>query len=153
MKTPISQGLKLREAQVIVESMGQTRKHVIVNLTDLQEIATLFETPTAWTAIQSGQMLLRRGDTVSIVSGDGNTVADSCVVLDAKAGRVTLSKPLRMVQLEGGVLFTNGQIEVVAAGVGYSLKSVRDNAPEDRVFATVDAAKAAIFRRQPVKVA
>ncbi len=128
-------------------------KHVIISLTAQQSIAELREEPGAWVAVQSNrQMMLRRGDRVSIISGDGNTIGDQFVVLRAEAGRVELSAPLRMISLEAGVLFTNGQIEVVAAGTGYSLRSVRDGVPEDRIFMSVDAAKAAIFKRQPVAV-
>lgn len=145
--------MKLREGQAAIETEGYLWKHVVVTLNAQQSIAELREEPGAWTAVQSNrQMMLRRGDKVSIISADGASIADSCVVINAVGGRVELSKPLRMISLEAGVLFTNGQIEVVACGVGYSLKSVRDDVPEERIYQSVDSAKAAIFKRQPVSV-
>ena len=145
--------MKLREGQAAIETEAFMWKHIIISLDAGQNIAELRETPGARTAVQSNrQMMLRRGDRVSIISGDGNTIADQCAVLRAEAGQVELSKPLRMISLEPGVLFTNGQIEVVAAGTGYSLRSVRGGGVEDRIFMSVDAAKQAIFKRQPVTV-
>lgn len=145
--------MKLREGQATLEDCGHTWKHILIKLTAQQSIAELREEPSAFVAVQSNrQMMLRRGDRVSIVSADGNTIADQCVVVRAEAGQVELSKPLRLIQMEASVLFTNGSLEVVPAGVGYSLRSVRAGATEDWIFASVDAAKAEILKRQPVRV-
>ena len=145
--------MKLREGQAILEGGGHLWKHIVITLTAQQSIADLRESPGAWVAVQANrQMMLRRGDKVTIISGDGNTISDSHVVLRAEAGQVELSKPLRLISLVAGVLFTNGHMEVVAAGVGYSIRSVRDGCAEDRIYQSVDAAKQAIFKRQPVAV-
>ena len=61
-------------------------------------------------------------------------------------------KPLRLVTLEVERTFTAGNLSVVPAGAGYSIKR-RDGTVEDRSFMTADAAKGEILRRQPSRVA
>ncbi len=146
--------MKLHPSQAVVEHGGHVFKHVIVTLHAEQTIAAVREIPDTWSAIQANRTYaLNRGDKVSLISADGNTIADQCAVVHAEAGQVRLSKPLRLIQLEALGLFSNGLYEVVPAGTGYSLKSARSGHVEDKIFSTVDAAKTEIFRRQPAKAA
>ncbi len=146
--------MKLHPSQAVIEHGGHVFKHVIVTLRAEQTIATVREIPDTWSAIQSNRTVaLRRGDRVSLVSADGNTIADQCVVVRAEGGEIELSKPLRLIQLEALGLFKSGQYEVVPNGVGYSLKGGRSGHIEDKIFASVDAAKSEIFKRQPAKAA
>ncbi len=146
--------MKLHPSQAVIEHGGHVFKHVIVTLRAEQTIATVREIPDTWSAIQSNRTVaLRRGDRVSLVSADGNTIADQCVVVRAEGGEIELSKPLRLIQLEALGLFKSGQYEVVPNGVGYSLKGGRSGHVEDKIFGSVEAAKTEIFRRQPAKAA
>ena len=146
--------MKLHPSQAVIEHGGHVFKHVIVTLRAEQTIAAVREIPDTWSAIQaSGTYALNRGDRVSLISADGNTICDQCAVLRAEAGQVQLSKPLRLIQLEALGLFSNGLYEVVPNGVGYSLKGGRSGHVEDKIFGSVEAAKTEIFRRQPAKAA
>ena len=145
---------KINPGQAAVESAGQFFKHVCVRLKGAQDIAVVREHPEMWTAIQHDRMLkLGRGDRVTLISPDGLTIADQMVVTKALAGSVWLGKPLRMIQLEEVALFSDGKLEVVPAGTGFSLQHVRDGGAESRIYASAEAAKAEILRRQPVQVA
>ncbi len=145
---------KLNPGQAAMESAGQIFKHIAVRLTGVQDIAVVREHPEMWTSIQHDRMLkLGRGDRVTLISADGLTIADQLPVTKALAGSVWLGKPLRMIQLEEVALFSDGKLEVVPAGVGFAVQSVRDGRMEDRMFASAEAAKAEILRRQPQQVA
>ena len=145
---------KLSTSQAVVESAGQFFKHVAVRLRDAQALAVVREHPEMWSAIQHDRMLkLGRGDRVTLISADGLSIADQMVVTKALAGSVWLGKPLRMIQLEEVALYSDGKLEVVPSGVGFAVQSVRDGRMEDRVYASAEAAKAEIVRRQPVQVA
>lgn len=145
---------KIQTSQVTLESAGPRFKHLAVALSGDQEIAGVLESPDIWALVQQDTMKrVRRGDTVTVISSDGLTIADQAMVVRAEAGRLWFSKPLRMVKLEEIALYEDGQYAVVAVGVGYSLKVKRDGSVDSRVFNTVDAAKQEILRRQPIKVA
>ena len=145
---------KLNPSQAAVESAGQYFKHVAVRLRGAQSIAVVREHPEVWTAIQTTRTLkLQRGDRVTLISADGLTIADQLVVVKALSGSVWLGKPLRMIQLEEVALYSDGKLEVVPSGVGFAVQSVRDGRMEDRMFASAEAAKSEILRRQPVQVA
>ncbi len=145
---------KLAPGQAAVESAGQFFKHVCVRLTGAQDIAVVREHPEMWTAIQTTRTLkLGRGDRVTLISPDGLTIADQMVVTKALSGSVWLGKPLRMIQLEEVALYSDGKLEVVPAGTGYALQHVRDGGTESRIYASAEAAKAEILRRQPQQVA
>ena len=74
--------MKLNPTQVCRESAGHFFKHVMISLTGSQEIAVLRETPDAFKLVQANSSLaLKRGDTVSIISADGCTLAESLGVL------------------------------------------------------------------------
>ena len=96
---------------------------------------------------------LGRGDRVTLISADGLTIADQLPVVKSLSGSVWLGKPLRLIQLEEVALYSDGKLEVVPSGVGFAVQSVRDGRMEDRMFASAEAAKAEILRRQPVQVA
>ncbi len=145
---------KLAPGSASVESAGHIFKHIAVRLTGVQDIAVVREHPEMWTAIQHDRMLkLGRGDRVTLISADGLTIADQLVVVKALAGSVWLGKPLRMIQLEEVALCSDGKLEVVPAGTGYSLQHVRDGGTESRIYQSAEAAKAEILRRQPQQVA
>ena len=145
---------KLSTSQAAVESAGQYFKHVAVRLTGAQDISVVRESPSMWSAVQHDRMLkLGRGDRVTLISADGLTIADQMVVTKALAGSVWLGKPLRMIQLEEVALYSDGKLEVVPSGVGFALQHVRDGGTESRVYASAEAAKAEILRRQPQQVA
>ena len=143
--------MKLNPSQVIVESAGHTFKHILVSLTGTQQIDVLRETPAAWVLVQTNHGLaVRRGDTVTIMSADGTVKCDSCTVVRALEGSVWLGKPLRIVTLESDVLYEDKAHSVVPVGAGFSIKHARSGAVEDKVFASVAAAKTELARRQPV---
>ncbi len=145
---------KLHPSQAVIEYGGHFFKHLVIKLRAEQTIAAVRETPDTWSAIQSNRTYaLNRGDRVSLISADGDTICDQCVVVRAEGGQVQLSKPLRLIQLDPVALFSTGLYEVVPAGTGYSLKGGRSGHVEDKIFATVEAAKTEIFRRQPSKAA
>ncbi len=144
--------MKLNPTQCVVESAGHLFKHIVVTLSGDQEIAVLRESPSAWTLVQANRnLVLKRGDTVSILSADGLVFAESIGVKRALAGEVWLDKPLRIRTLEPDVLYETPGHSIVPAGVGFSIKHNRGQT-EDRVFATVEAAKTELSRRQPVAV-
>ncbi len=125
-----------------------------VALHGAQTIAGALETPECWSAIQGDKVRhLGRGDTVSIISADGLTIADRAVCIKALAGSCWFGKPLRMVTLEEVNLFEDRAFKVVPAGTGFAIMSVRDARVDDKIFATADAAKSEILRRQPVTIA
>ena len=145
--------IKLQAAQAQVEQVGFRFKHLSIALHGIQTIAEVLETPDAWSAIQGDKVRhLGRGDTVSIISADGLTIADRAVCIKALAGHCWFGKPLRMVTLEDVSLFEDRAFKVVPAGTGFAIMSVRDARVDDKIFATADAAKAEILRRQPVQV-
>jgi hypothetical protein len=145
---------KLGTGQAVMEGSGQCFKHIVVRLKGAQDIAVVRESPEMWSAIQGDRMLkLGRGDRVSLIAPDGLVIADQMAVTKALSGSVWLSKPLRMIQLEEVALFSDGKLEVVPAGVGFALQHVRDGGTESRVYASAEAAKAEILRRQPQQVA
>ena len=96
---------------------------------------------------------LGRGNRVSLISADGLTIMDQAVVTKAFSGNVWLGKPLRMITLEEVAMFSDGQLQIVPAGVGFAIQHVRDGGTEDRVYQSAEAAKSEILRRQPVAVA
>ena len=147
---------KINPAAVEVEAAGNRFRHLVVSLRDNQTIAAVREDPALWGAVQAGRDRTKhahRGDHVTIVSSDGLSIAERCVVTRALGGSVWLSKPLRLVQLEVEPLYAAGNLEVVPSGAGYSLRRTRDNVVEGRIFLSADAAKSEILRRQPSKVA
>ena len=145
--------MKLNPTQVTVESAGHTFKHILVSLKGDQQIDVLRETPGAWTLVQANRGLaVRRGDTVTIMSADGTVKCDSLTVTRALGGEVWLGKPLRIVKLEPDILYEDKAHSVVPVGTGYSIKHARTDVVEDRVFASVAAAKTELGRRQPVAV-
>ena len=100
---------KVSQAQVIVEQVGHTFKHLVVSLMENQTIVGVREDPDCWTHVQSSRSLvLRPGDRVTIVSDDGLTIAESCAVVRTEGGRVWLSKPLRQIKLERVSLWSEG---------------------------------------------
>ena len=145
--------IKLRTSQVKLASA--CFKHVVISLAPGQEVSALLENPSAWTAVQAGDrsLILNRGDEVSIVSSDGLTKADRATVLKALEGRVWLARPLRMIELQEVALWGNAAYRVVPNGSGFSIQGVRDNRIDDRIFASVEACKSEILRREPVKAA
>ncbi len=145
--------MKLNPTQCVVESAGHLFKHIVVTLSGAQEIAVLRETPSAWRLVQANRnLVLKRGDTVSIISSDGLVFAESLGVKRALAGEVWLDKPLRIRTLEPDVLYETPQHSIIPAGVGFSIKHNRGQT-EDRIFATVEAAKTELNRRAPVQAA
>ncbi len=145
--------LKLQASQV--EKAAARFKHLVVSLRADQEISGLLETPSAWSAVQASdtERRLNRGDRVTIISSDGLMIADQAVVTKALGGDVWISKPLRMIKLEPTPLYEHGAFRVIPNGVGFSIESVPDGRAEAKVFASVEAAKVEIARRQPVKAA
>ncbi len=145
--------MKLNPTQCCVESAGHTFKHILVTLTGAQEIAVLRESPAAWRLVQANRGLaVRRGDTVSIISADGCVFAEALGVKRAMGGDVWLDKPLRIRTLEPDILYESASASVVPVGTGFSIKHNRGQT-EDRVFATVEAAKTELNRRAPVSIA
>ena len=69
-----------------------------------------------------------------------------------RTAKSTLGAPIRMITLEDVSLFEDRAFKVVPAGTGFAIMSVRDARVDDKIFATADAAKAEILRRQPVQV-
>jgi len=146
--------LKITASQCIVDSHGQVFKHLVVNLKAEQSIAEIRETPEAWIAIQQeSTFAVKKGDSVTLISQDGLSMALECIVTKALAGDVWLGKPSRMVKLEADSLFSDEHHSVVARGTGYCLKRLRDGHVEDGIFATAKAAEMEVVRRQPKKVA
>ncbi len=145
--------MKLNPTQCVVESAGHLFKHVVVTLSGDQEIAVLRETPSAWKLVQANRnLVLKRGDTVSIISSDGCVFAESLGVKRAIGGDVFLDKPLRIRTFEPDILFEDAQHSVIPVGTGFSIKHRRGQT-EDRVFVSVEAAKTELNRRAPVQVA
>ncbi len=137
-----------------MELAGNTFRHLLVVLKGEQQIDVLRETPGAWKLVQANRGLcLRRGDTVTVMSADGLVKCEAMTVVRAICGDVFLGKPLRLVSLDPEILFESAALAVVPAGTGFSIKHARSGHTEDRVFATVDAAKVELNRRQPVQVA
>jgi len=145
--------IKLSPAQCSMELAGNTFRHLLVVLKGEQQIDILRETPGAWALVQSNRGLaVRRGDTVTIMSADGTVKADQLTVIRAMGTDVWLGKPLRIVALEPDILYETKSHSVVPVGVGYSIRHARNDVVEDRVFASVAAAKTELNRRQPVSV-
>ena len=145
--------MKLNPTQVCVESAGHTYKHLLVALRGDQQIDVLRETPSAWVLIQANRGLaVSKGDLVTVLSPDGTIKCDSMTVVRALEGSVWLGKPLRIVTLESDVAYTSVAHEIIPVATGYSIKHHRSGAVEDRVFASVAAAKTELNRRQPVAV-
>ena len=146
--------LKLQAAQAQIEHVGHRFKHLSIALNAAQTIAGVLETPDAWSAVQGDRMRhLSKGDQVTLISADGETVCEGVMVTKAEAGSVWFSRPLRMVQLEGVALFEDKMYRVVPRGTGYAVQNIRDSRTEEKVFPTVEAAKVDIVRRLPVQVA
>ena len=146
---------KINPQAVEVESAGVRFKHLVVSLREGQTIAGIREAPGQWAAVQAGRDRTKhahRGDHVTLISSDGLSIAERCVVTRASGGSVWLGKPLRLVTLEDEPMYSAGNLSVVPAGVGYSIKR-RDGVVEDRLFMSADAAKGEILRRQPSRVA
>ena len=154
MTFPVKREKRIGPEQVVVESVGQTHRHLIVNLRNEMTINWLRETPEAWVGWQSSpSQALRRGDEVSAVSPDGLTRADRMTVLRAEAGKVWLGAPLRLVQFDEVALYENPTYEVVPIGTHYGIRTRRDGHLDKNVYSTVDAAKNEILRRRPTKAA
>ena len=146
--------VKLQVDQAQIESAGFRFKYLSVELHGTQTIAEVLETPDCWSSIQGDKVRhLGRGDTVSIISADGLVIADRATCTKALAGHCWFGPPLRMVTLEDVSLFEDRAFKVVPAGTGFAIMSVRDARVDDKIFATADAAKSEILRRQPVQVA
>ncbi len=146
--------IKIQAAQAQIESVGHRFKHLSVALHGSQTISQVLETPEAWTAVQGDRMRhLSKGDQVTLISADGETVCEGAMVTKAEAGSVWFSKPLRLIQLEPVALFEDRMYRVVPRGVGYAVQNIRDGRTEEKVFASVEAAKVDIVKRQPVKLA
>ena len=130
-------------------------RHVVVNLREGDNIATFAqEHVDGWALVQGrSELRVKRGDAVTLVSDDGLTLYDQAMVLKAEGGNVWLSKPLRIVTLEGDVMYSAAGLEVVPRGVGFAIRHARDGRVEDRVFSSADAAKSELLRRQPRQVA
>jgi hypothetical protein len=127
---------------------------MVVTLRGTQTPAWLMENPDAWTVSQgSPDTALRRGDRVTIISEDGNTIYDSAVVRQAEGGKVWLSKPARIVDLEPGALWSDGHGEVVPVQTGYAFRNIATGVTDSHIFPTVEGAKAAYSRTRPQQVA
>ena len=130
-------------------------KHVVVTLKPGQTISQLRETPTAWSAIQSGDrsLILNKGDEVTVVSDDGRRKWDRLPVLKALEGSVWLGKPPKVIDLDAVDLWENNVYRIVPVGTGFSLQHKRGDRTEDDIFLSVDKAKHEALRRQPVQAA
>ena len=143
----------LKPQQCHIESAGHQYRHLIVTLTGSQEIAVLRETPGAWKLVQASRtVVLKRGDTVSIISSNGCVFAESLGVKRAIGGDVFLDKPLRIRTLEPDILYETPQHSIIPVGTGFSIKHARGQT-EERVFVSVEAAKTELNRRAPVQTA
>lgn len=112
------------------------------------------ETPEAFVLTQhQPNTRLARGDRLTIVSADGDVIWDSCIVKKAEAGHVYLSKPGRIVELEPGVLWSDGHAEIVPVGTGYSIHHIKTGHTDTHIHPTVDSARATYERTKPAKVA
>ncbi len=146
--------VKIYSNQCRVQHVGSTFKHLVLSLKGEQLIADVLQTPDAWKHIQSDQThRLKKGDTVTIVAADGNSLADQAMVIKAEKGEVWFSKPLRLIRFEEVGLFGDGRLEVTPVGTGYSVRNIREGHTEGKIFHSVDAAKVEILKRQPVKAA
>jgi hypothetical protein len=90
-------------------------RHIVVTLTERDNLATFREDPSRWTSVQSAQHTrVKRGDRISLVSHDGLVIHDSYVVTKAEGGSVWLNdKPLRIISLEEDALFSDGVATVL----------------------------------------
>ena len=97
---------KIRPEQAI--SAQHAIRDIVLTLKPGDNIATFAaENVDAWALIQArGELRVKKGDRVTLVSDDGLTLYDNCVVTKAESGRVWLSKPLRIVTLEGDVMYS-----------------------------------------------
>ncbi len=146
--------VKLQAQQAQVEWVGHRLKHISVELRGSQTISQVLEDPTCWTAVQGDRMRhLSRGDQVTLISADGETVCEGAMVVRAEGGQCWFGKPLRLVQLDGVALFEDRMYRVVPRGTGYAVQGVRGGRTESKVFPTVEAARVDIVKRQPVKAA
>ena len=141
---------KIDPRRVAVDTDGMRFRHLVVDLTERLSIADAREQPELWSRVQERQDLkVKRGDRVTLVSSDGLTIADQCVVLRAQGGSAWLGAPLRMITLEEVGLFSDGLHQVVPNGVGYSVCNIRSGRVGDRIFNSEEAAKSEILKRQP----
>ena len=142
--------LKINPAQVVLESAGRTYRHFLVTLNEGQNIAEAFETPAAWVAVQGNPgTRMNKGDSATIVSGDGLALWGPCMVVQNAGGNLTFHKPLQVVKFDQVALFADAMYSVVHCGTGFSIETVRDRRREDHIFHSEDAAKYEILSRQP----
>lgn len=130
-------------------------RHIVLTLAEGDNISTFAaDAVNSWGLVQQrSDLRLKRGDRVTLVSADGLTMHDSCIVLKAVGGSVWLGKPLRIVSLESDVLFSDGVHEVVPVGTSFGVRHVRSGRVDGPTFGTSRAAEAEVLRRQPQRVA
>jgi hypothetical protein len=143
---------KLSPTQIRKEN--HTFRHLLLTLSGDQTASWVLESPEIFRLSQhSPDSRLARGDRLTIISADGNTIYDSCIVVRAESGLVYLSKPLRIVTLEAAALWEDAFNEVIAVGTGFSLKNKKTNHIDSHIHQSVDACKASYQRSLPQQVA
>lgn len=144
---------RLSPAQVSIEWNGVLHKHCVVSLREGQTINDALQIPSLWAMIQADRAkALRRGDTVSVIAPDGNTIADRAMVTRADH-EVFFSKPQRLVELEMPPLFETVAYRVVPEGARFAVQDKKTGAIDrSRLFESAESAKADLLARQPVAV-
>jgi hypothetical protein len=130
-------------------------RHTVVTLKPSDNIATFAaENVDAWALVQArGELRVKKGDRVTLVSNDGLTMHDSCVVTKAESGRVWLSKPLRVVTLEADGLYGNDRYQIIPIGTSFGIFDKRlDRQHGDKTYPSAAAAESALHRLSPVRV-
>jgi len=154
-RQPVATGpKKIRLSPQQAKLAEHSFRHLVVTLRQAETIAAVMADPEAWINIQHDLGLaVKRGDEITLVSHDGAQIADRCRVTRAEGGRLWLSKPLRLVQLEDVGLYDDGAHRVVPVGTGFSIQSCRDGHTGEMVFRSEAAAKNEILRRKPTRAA
>ena len=124
-----------------IQKAADVQLHHWVTLNDQVNLAEFHQDPQALFGNK-----INRGDLVTLVSGDGQTIYFACFV-KSNVGGIYLDAPLRMTGLEESPLYGNARYQVRSVGKQYGVFPQAGSEPIGQLWGSARAAENDLHRR------